>query len=193
MQCVVPKIHSTPMNDANSPKSEETRSEASSSPSGNSAEELPNPELVRVLRRLPDAERRKLLEAVERDPQVVSLTLKASTSLWRGPLPHPDDLRAYGEISPDLPDRIVRMTEREQAHRHGIDDRLDQSRSLGQKGALALALLGIVFGFVLLLLGKTVEGSIFGGTPLVLLIGAFIGGRVFVDDRKNKGKPVEPS
>lgn len=181
------------MNDANSPKPEEIRSETNSSPSGDPAEALPDPELVQVLRQLPDAERHKLLEAVERYPQVVSLTLKASTSLWRGPLPHPEDLRAYGEISPDLPDRIVRLTEREQLHRHGVDNRLDRSRSLGQIGALVLALLGIVFGFVLLLLGRTVEGSIFGGTPLVLLIGAFIGRGVFVDGRKHKGKPVEPS
>ena len=44
-------------------------------------------------------------------------------SSFQGPLPPPDILRQYNDVIPDLAERIVRMTEMEQIHRHECDNR----------------------------------------------------------------------
>jgi uncharacterized membrane protein len=40
-----------------------------------------------------------------------------------GPLPHPDTLRAYGEVIPNGAERIMGLVERESQHRHAQDAR----------------------------------------------------------------------
>ena len=40
---------------------------------------------------------------------------------YSGPLPAPHVLAEYGQVMPGLPEKIVRMTEREQEHRHGLE------------------------------------------------------------------------
>ena len=40
------------------------------------------------------------------------------------PLPSPDDLERYEELLPDAPERLLAAGEREQAHRHEVENRL---------------------------------------------------------------------
>lgn len=43
------------------------------------------------------------------------------TLLHSGPLPPPAELEAFARISPDFPERIMRMAEQEQQHRFELD------------------------------------------------------------------------
>ena len=43
------------------------------------------------------------------------------TVLHSGPLPPPAELEAFARISPDFPERIMRMAEQEQQHRFELD------------------------------------------------------------------------
>lgn len=134
-------------------------------------------DLAPILEDLPPSQREAFLKAVERDPQILGIALSVRTSSsWQGPLPRPRDLKAFGEISADLPGRIMSMAEREQLHRHAVDKHDLAITSRGQCFAFAVAMLAIVGGFILILLGRPLEGGIFGGTPLVLLIAAFLRG-----------------
>lgn len=42
---------------------------------------------------------------------------------FSGPLPPPELLKTYGELMPDLPERIVAMVEKEQAHKHNRENK----------------------------------------------------------------------
>jgi uncharacterized membrane protein len=72
-----------------------------------------------------------------------------------GPLPPPEDLEAYQRLIPDGADRIMRMWEKEQEHRHTREDENDQAevklKGRGQLIAAAIAgsliILAAVFGF----------------------------------------------
>jgi len=162
------------MTSADSPKPEKRQVETNSSSGNRPATET---DLAPILEDLPPSQREAFLKAVERDPQILGIALSVRTSSsWQGPLPRPRDLRAFGEISADLPDRIMSMAEREQLHRHAVDKHDLAITSRGQCFAFAVAMLAIAGGFVLILLGRPLEGGIFGGTPLVLLIVAFLRG-----------------
>lgn len=167
------------MKDPDLPQGEETRGPEGSSTSGESASHADSEidSLAPILRDLPEQEQKTLLEVFRREPKAARLLLSVQSRSWRGPLPHPDDLGAFGTISADFPDRIVKMAEREQLHRHRVDDRNDRDRLLGVVCAFVLALLGLVGAFVLVLKGHSVEGSVLGGATLVMLVGTFIQGR----------------
>lgn len=69
-----------------------------------------------------------------------------------GPLPPPEDFEHYNRVLPGGAERIMQLTEREQAHRHKQEARLITneyvSRFLGQVGALlALAMLVALVAF----------------------------------------------
>lgn len=46
------------------------------------------------------------------------VTAQVVSKSFSGPLPPPDDLKKYGEVGLDIPNRIVTMAEKEQEHQH---------------------------------------------------------------------------
>ncbi len=97
---------------------------------------------------------------------------------FSGPLPPSDELKKYAEISPQFPDRIFSMAEKEQEHRHRLEE-----RRLGAQIRITGA--GQVFGFLLavgiiglagalLFYDKKIEGLISLAAGLGTLIGPFI-------------------
>lgn len=93
-------------------------------------------------------------------------------SRYTSPLPSPDDLERYKELLPDAPERLMAAGEREQAHRHQIENRLaglDESAMpkfyAGQRrGHYISLILGLGYELVMLvaiLEGYAVEG-VFG-------------------------------
>ena len=46
---------------------------------------------------------------------------------FRGPLPHPELLRQYNEVSPGFADKIMHMAMQEQNHRHELESRIVKS------------------------------------------------------------------
>ena len=55
-------------------------------------------------------------------PQPQPLQIQNVTQTYSGPIPHPDDLRRYDEIIPGAAERILRMAELENQHRHQQED-----------------------------------------------------------------------
>ncbi len=76
-------------------------------------------------------------------------------SSFSGPVPPPAVLREYNEILPgaEFADRIVRMAEKEQDHRHRQEDRVVSIFSRGQVFALILGLAAIAFASYMAHLG----------------------------------------
>ncbi len=67
-------------------------------------------------------------------------------AVWNGPLPPPNVLRGYEEVVPGAANRIMEMTEKEQAHSR------DMTRTI-IVGDSRRAYLGLIAGFVISVLG----------------------------------------
>lgn len=81
---------------------------------------------------------------------------------YQGPLPHPDLLVKYEEIIPGSAERILSMAEKEQQHRHQLENEVIK-KEIAQKGrglyfGFTLALLIIVVGAYLLVIDKSLQG-----------------------------------
>jgi len=133
-----------------------------------------------------------------------------------GPLPPPELLRGYHEIDPSLADRIVKMAEREQDHRHQMEDNETKHREMvitskidnskrGQHHALIIGLSCIGAIGVISIFAPTVAGAIVGTTLSLSGIGGLVavylmGGRKQVngdepisEQTTEIAKRVEPS
>ena len=64
----------------------------------------------------------------------------------QGPLPAPDDFAGYEHVLPGSADRIVGLTEREQAHRHKMEGRM----VLGEYGIRFAGQFAAVFALLVL-------------------------------------------
>lgn len=99
---------------------------------------------------------------------------------FSGPLPPPDFLRQYDAVVPGLADRIVRMAEKQETHRHGLEKQVVAAEIkrayLGMASGLLVALFGLTIGGILLYHEKVVVGSIFAGGTLVSIVGVFVYG-----------------
>ena len=102
-----------------------------------------------------------------------------------GPIPDPQTLRQYNEITPGLADRIVRMAEDEALHRRGLERTIVDAQSddiksqrteirLGQVFAVVVAVAGFGFGTYAMTHGAQIGGSVLGGGTLVSIVGAFL-------------------
>jgi len=105
-----------------------------------------------------------------------------------GPLPHPELLKGYNAIVPDGAERIFKMAEVEQQHRHAAEQGINSANiglakanaaeaARGQWMAFAVALSGMGIAALLIINGHPVTGSIFGGGLLASLVLAFLNQR----------------
>ena len=135
------------------------------------------------------AKRKNLPKPVssQRNAQIIATEYR-----HEGPLPTPADFALYGDVMPDAPERILAMAEKEQEHRHQIDN--DQISILKSKqdaenkesmiGLIAgIAFVGIffLFGCYLIVIGKPVSGWVSVGTSVLFVVKAMID-----RDKKNK-------
>lgn len=58
------------------------------------------------------------------DEKVEEVTARVVSTSFFGPLPPPDDLKKYGEVGFDIPNRIVTMAEKEQDQEHHNRDKI---------------------------------------------------------------------
>ena len=102
-------------------------------------------------------------------------------------IPPPVILEQYNRIFPDAASRFIAMAEREQEHRHKMQEKLVDAqildnkrarteRRLGQIFGLTVGVVAIVAGSATAILGAPIAGSIAGG----VLGSAGVGGLVFV-------------
>lgn len=91
-----------------------------------------------------------------------------------GPLPDPLSFRAYAEVLPDAPERIMRMAEKEQEHRHELERKIAETDRIGYlRGQLisgGLAALTIWVTHDLIQTGHSIQGYILGGGALAAII-----------------------
>lgn len=111
----------------------------------------------------------------------VQTTVTRQFSAFSGPLPPPDALAAYGDISPDLVDRIVKMAEAEGEHRRAAEKMLlrqDHERSVfSVLCALLVALAGFGLAGWAAYLNSPVVASIVATLDIAAIAGLFLAGR----------------
>lgn len=119
------------------------------------------------------------------DGRLVEVT---SATLSVGPLPSPEALARYAQISPDLVERIVVMAETQGEHRRGmersaLDADIEQARGelvdrrLGQWLGFTIATVAILAGAVVIVLGHDWAGGALGVSGVVGLAAVFVRGR----------------
>lgn len=108
----------------------------------------------------------------------------------QGPLPSPDDLKAYDQVMPGLAERIVRQAEKEQEFRHNTNkDLIDREFTLRGRGQiLAILALAMMLAIVAMMVwfGFATEGVLLGGSIIVGVI------TVFVTGKNSDNKSMEP-
>ena len=111
---------------------------------------------------------------VLKDDNQGPLAVEASYS-FMGPIPPPRILAGYNSVVPNGADRVIRMAEKEQAHRHNIEANIVNKESFEKR-------VGLVFAFILALsvLGVSsyllifTEKSGYGLTVFVIELGGLV-------------------
>jgi uncharacterized membrane protein len=111
-----------------------------------------------------------------------------------GPLPHPDIIAGYENVLPGAADRIMRMAEQEQVHRHGIDDHFLEVQSglarVGQRCAVLIAITGLVVAGILGVANQPAAAAFIAGIDLLGLVGMFI---IDVASGRQPKAPAQPT
>ncbi len=138
-------------------------------------------------------------------------TLSISRQLIKSPVPPPDWLASYKEVEPTAPERILRLAEYEQQHRHTmerliVESQIDNQRMESkinereQETDRWLANRGLIFAFIIVLAflsfiafliwkDKTIEAVYSALAGLAVLIANFIfRSRIFSSDRNKKNR-----
>lgn len=111
---------------------------------------------------------------VLKDDNQGPLAVEASYS-FMGPIPPPAILAGYNDVIPNGADRVIRMAEKEQAHRHDIETTIVSKESFEKR-------VGLVFAFILALsvLGVSsyllifTEKSGYGLTVFIIELGGLV-------------------
>lgn len=116
-------------------------------------------------------------------PQNVSHQVQATNVLsiqgeiHTGPIPAPGEIGEYERILPGSADRIIKMAEKEQAHRHQLQLRSQRHRLgitfIGQLFAFLMGISGIAGGVYLVKSDKPITGFGVFFTSLATLMGVF--------------------
>lgn len=118
---------------------------------------------------------------------------------FSGPIPHPSLLAEYDKIQPGLVDRITTMAEKEQSHRHAMQDkalsaeiadtRRDQGiQFFGQICGLAIGVVSVGAGVYTVLAGNAISGAFIGVGGVASLVTVFVYG-----SRRDAQNPPEDS
>lgn len=115
----------------------------------------------------------------EREPlRAGQVSVERYAAAYRiGPLPTPEDLAAYGDISPELVLRIVDAADAERAHRHRMDAGRARRSAMGLVAGFAIAVLFLAASVWLIRDGHSVEGAVLGSIDMVALVALFVIGR----------------
>lgn len=108
-----------------------------------------------------------------------------------GPIPSPAEIGEYERILPGSADRLIKMAEKEQTHRHQIESRGQRHRLgitfVGQLFAFLMGMSGIAGGVYLVKYDKPITGFGVFFTSLATLTGVF-----FYNRRRTTQKAITP-
>ena len=130
-------------------------------------------------------------EPLEDGRTVVTYELSRTSTIFSGPLPPPEVLKAYQQLDPTFPERLMARVEEEGRHRRQLENRvleshLESSRSRargfmrGQIFALVTSLTALGVATAVTLAGYPVPGGIIGGSTVVGLVTAFVVGQAAI-------------
>lgn len=148
--------------------------------------EIVEPAVETILQAAPAEKRKEVLEA---------LTIIQQES-FSGPIPHPRIMAGYEQVLPGSANRILKMAERQQEHRFGlesssINSQLKSNR-MGQLFGFILSCLVIIAGIVLFILSMPIMGVCLIAGMVFVLATLFLGGKLNIKaDLKNKKASVE--
>lgn len=104
--------------------------------------------------------------------------LVVEQELFLGPLPHPKHLAEYAKISPDIPERMMRMVENQSEHRRKLEAARDESNlkleARGQVFGFVIAIIAVIGGVYLMANGQSLEGAATAIPPVAGLVGLFL-------------------
>ncbi len=113
--------------------------------------------------------------------EVQKAHLSISTQ-FSGPLPPPAWLERYEAILPGAAERLLALWERQSAHRQGIENVAMTSNAgaqrRGQVFGFVIGLVGLVGGFVLVILGKDAAGYASVITSISALAAVYVVGKI---------------
>lgn len=162
------------------------------------ADEDANEDLANLPERLPPGDEEsnleRMLELVPEDKREEFITILTQEVRHSGPLPRPDDLARYEQILPGLAERIVRLPEREQEHRHRVVERAVERdyeiRRCGQRYALVGMAILIAFATLLAILGDSAWAARVAIGTVVATVGIFVTGK-FADYQSERTKDAD--
>lgn len=99
-------------------------------------------------------------------------------SVHVGPIPSPEQLKAYDEAHPGLANTIVEMAKGEQAHRHSIDQQGASLTRFAVRGDVAHQILGQLLTAILAL--ATLAAAVYLAPTAPWVAGAVMGSSVVV-------------
>ena len=104
--------------------------------------------------------------------------LVSRSEIFAGPLPHPDILKGYQEISPDLPGEILNMAKKEQDFRHSYLKKEAETESrdslLGIIAAFIICMALVIGGIAAILYGAKIGGTVLAGLGIGSVLMTFI-------------------
>lgn len=146
-------------------------------------------------------------------PPTSAISVNATTThleRWTGPVPPPEELAKFNNISPGLAERLVTEAEAEAKHRRMLEENearhvqaLQQSHlqamiadgsknreetRLGQFLGFSIGTLAILCGTGAVLLGHDTAGAVIGGTGVAGIVSVFVMGRRPRDKTEGKEK-----
>jgi uncharacterized membrane protein len=105
------------------------------------------------------------------DLQVQLRSLLTRQEFFLGPLPPPSDLKLYGEISPDYPERLMKMAEAHSAADVHLKYKESASIGHGQIFSFVLGLTGFCISAIFALKGMeggAIAAAIGGVAPIIV-------------------------
>lgn len=149
--------------------------------------------------------RRDITKSVE--PEIVNDAPQASrtgmrlvaqsteTTIYSGPIPHPEILHGYEQICPGAADRIIAMAENQQNHRISMEKIVvtgnveAQARGQWIAGLISTAVLAV--GTYSIYLGHPVEGASIIGTNLAAVAYVFITGKKAQEKERDERRKIQ--
>lgn len=133
----------------------------------------------------------ELLESVPLDQQDQVIEMAMEISRHAGPLPSPKTLERYKEVMPDLPERIVKMAEKEGDHRRALEMKVVRGelnmKERGQWFGLFIAVFTLSLSAFLVWNGHEIPGSIIGVGGVATLVAIFVTGKT-KKEKSNKSQ-----
>lgn len=115
-------------------------------------------------------------------------TVGAAIEIHSGPIPSASELAKYENILPGAADRIITMAENQSKHRQEMEKKMllanIKAEQCGQIFGFIIFGMAIIAGFILLILGKSVEGL----ASLTIAVGSIVG--LFVYSRQEARKEL---